>query len=168
MRKQIEKAINFAKEKHKNQTRRFSDIPYFIHPSRVANILKNYTNEEELIIAAYLHDTIEDTDTTSAEIEEQFNQRIAYLVNELTSDNKAIQKMGKAKYLTAKMSKMSDDALLIKLCDRLDNLTDLGNASKKFIKNYKNQTRYILDNIKRKNDFSSSQIELINRILKLL
>ena len=158
----INKAIEFAKEKHKKQKRKFQDEPYFNHPMRVVKILQNYTNEEDLIIAAYLHDTIEDTKTKFEEILEIFGEIVANLVWELTSDKKEAKKVGKAIYLANKVNIMSEGALLIKLCDRLDNVSGFEQEPKDFVKRYKAETEFILNNINRK--LSAANKELIEKI----
>ena len=158
----INKAIEFAKQKHKNQKRKFQDEPYFNHPIRVVKILQNYSNEEDLIIAAYLHDTIEDTKTKFEEILELFGEKVAGLVLELTSDKKEAKKVGKAVYLANKVNEMSDEAFLIKLCDRLDNVSGFEHEPKDFVKRYRAETEYILKNIRK--DLSAANKELIAKI----
>ena len=79
-----------------------------------------------------LHDTLEDTQATEEELNHLFNPFIVHIVKELTNDNELKKKMGKANYLCLKMSKMSLDALNIKLCDRLANIYDLKSASEEF------------------------------------
>ncbi|MHA1380402.1 MAG: HD domain-containing protein [Candidatus Helarchaeota archaeon] len=159
----INKAIKFAKEKHKNQRRKYGlREPYVEHPFRVVIILKNYTDDEDTIIAAYLHDTIEDTKTTYNEILNEFGIRVANFVNELTSDKRKASEMGKAAYLVEKMNKMSGSAFLIKLCDRLDNVSGLSIESSDFVQRYVDETKRILNNLKR--DFSKDQKELIEKI----
>lgn len=144
-----QRALSIAQDKHFYQHRKFSNEPYFNHPSRVADIISRFTKDEEIISAAYLHDTIEDTKTSFKELEVTFGKRVANLVNELTSVKKEQVKIGKAEYLLKKMQKMSEDALLIKLADRLDNVSDFRFASDKFRKKYIDETFYILNNLKR-------------------
>lgn len=144
-----QRASDIARDKHWYQYRKFSKEPYFKHPSRVADILSRFTKDEEIIAAGYLHDTLEDTETSFEELEATFGKRVANLVKELTSVKKDQVKIGKAKYLLKKMNSMSDSALLIKLVDRLDNVSDFRFASDKFIKKYIDETMYILNNLKR-------------------
>lgn len=146
----LEQVVQFAQKKHRKQKRKFSNEPYFNHPKRVAEMVKTMGGSAAMIAAGFLHDTIEDTDTTYEEIKENFGGIIADLVQELTSDIKKIRKTGKALYLTEKMNQMSSEALLIKLCDRLDNVNDLrfpipGN----FIKQYSLETSFILNHLDR-------------------
>ena len=139
------KALAFAINKHSGQTRKFSGKAYVSHPINVAKRLKKFTSDSNLIAAAYLHDTVEDTDATLDEIKTEFNDRVASLVKELTSSGDGIKELGKQEYLVRKMNAMSTDALTLKLTDRLDNISDAGSA--KFKSKYNKETRYILDRL---------------------
>lgn len=143
-------AIEFIKQKHEGQFRKFSMCPYYVHPIRVAALIMKYKNShriDDLVIAALLHDTLEDTQTTMKEIETKYGAMVASLVHELTSDNKMQKEMGKAQYLSFKMRGMTSWALTIKLCDRLDNVMDFAYASDEFINKYGKETHYIFNNI---------------------
>ena len=123
----IFKALKFADSKHKGQYRKESKEEYISHPIIIAFLLskyKNSKNNEDLICAALLHDTIEDTNTSYKEIYDEFGFLVADLVKELTSDDKEIKRIGKKAHLIEKMLKMSTYALTIKLIDRLGNLMD--------------------------------------------
>lgn len=101
----------------------------------------------DLITIALLHDTIEDTTATYEQIEEKFGKMVADTVLELTSDKDEIEKVGKKEYLAEKMANMTSYALVVKLCDRLDNISDLNSMNPKFRKRYEEETIYILDYI---------------------
>ncbi|OLS25315.1 MAG: GTP pyrophosphokinase rsh [Candidatus Heimdallarchaeota archaeon LC_3] len=78
----LEIALEFGKNKHKGQERKISGDPYFIHPIRVAiNLIDEPDSDLDLIIAALLHDTVEDTTTTFEEIEKNFGKKTEILVN---------------------------------------------------------------------------------------
>lgn len=153
---QVALAQVFAINAHGNQTRRDSDMPYCIHLARVALAVTEYYSLmrtkyplKDLLIAAWLHDTIEDTAVTKEHIVQQFGQQIADLVEELTSDLVQVQQLGKTAYLTNKMNNMSKEALFIKLLDRRDNITDYyaySCGNEKAIQ-YAEQTLAILDGI---------------------
>lgn len=145
----IEEAKYFAFEKHKDQIRKFTGNPYHTHPFRVADIVRQCTDKEDLIVAALLHDTIEDTQTTYDEIKERFNERVANLVMELTNNEDKIEEIGKEVYLAEKMNKMSEYALLIKLADRLDNISELTGETDDFSRFYRQETNFIMRRIKR-------------------
>lgn len=164
--KKIKKGIQFGYEKHKGQVRKFDQSPYFSHPVNVSNILSKYTKDPNILISGYLHDVLEDSPTNYEEIKDKFNKKIADLVQELTSIPSEIEKLGKTEYLLKKLNKLSGNALLIKLADRLDNLSDYKTASEKFVKKTYIQTTYILDNLNRK--LSNTHIKLIKKIKEIL
>ena len=84
----IEQARDFALAKHAGQIRNLPDgsEPYFCHLMRVAEMVSNITEDVSCIIAALLHDTVEDTETTLAEIEAAFGPTVARLVDGLTDN----------------------------------------------------------------------------------
>lgn len=123
----VAKAIEFVKKKHEGQVRKGSGEPYYTHPLAVSYIVaakKTSKKLEELIVAAILHDTLEDTETTFGELADQFTPLVASLVLELTNDPEQVKAMGKLEYQKRKMVGMSSYGLLIKLADRLHNLSD--------------------------------------------
>lgn len=148
-------AWEFAKELHKDQIRKFINKPYFdAHVQKVNGTVKQYTTDEDLLCAALLHDTIEDCFKDKWEgysiIKEKFGKRVADLVLELTSDEGEMKHRydgSKRDYLIYKMTHMSDDALIVKLCDRLQNISDAFTASEKFRNNYFNETSAIVEAI---------------------
>ncbi len=143
----ISLALEFAREKHKKQTRKFENTPYIEHPIGVVNILSDFTNDEAIICAAYLHDTIEDTNTNLLELKTMFNQEIASLVEELTSHKKDQEKIGKPQYLSRKLNGMSEKAKMIKFADRLHNVSNIGKGPINFSRRYAQETAFILNNI---------------------
>lgn len=162
----IEKAYKFAKKAHKGQVRKLEKLPYISHPDRVAQKVYESTHDEDMIIAALLHDTLEDTSTRASEIKRRFGPKVASLVLELTTNQKSLEKLGKTLYLTQKLNMMSEKALTIKLYDRLDNLRDLKLASKEFQTKYTRQTYDIVENLNRKlNPLQKSIIAEINEII---
>jgi (p)ppGpp synthase/HD superfamily hydrolase len=123
----VAKAIEFVKRKHEGQFRKGSGEPYYTHPLAVSYIVaakKSSKKLEELIVAAILHDTLEDTETTFSELTAEFSPLVASLVLELTNDPEQIKEIGKLEYQKRKMVGMSSYGLLIKLADRLHNLSD--------------------------------------------
>jgi (p)ppGpp synthase/HD superfamily hydrolase len=92
----VRQALDYATQAHAGQTRSGGE-PYIGHPVRVANTIQKYKqshNIDALIAAAYLHDTIEDTDTTHEALHDLFGGLVASLVLELTSDLEEIKKVG--------------------------------------------------------------------------
>lgn len=147
----LDSAVLKAFEYHGKQSRKFSNEPYVAHCLRVASLVADYTEDEDLVIAAVLHDMIENTDATEVDIKEWFGEKISGLVSELTNNRLEMDKVGKRSYMLKKFVLLSSDGLIIKLLDRLDNITGLLNsiAPLKFIKRYVNDTDYILENLER-------------------
>lgn len=127
--------MNFAEFKHRTSetpTRKYSDAPYYTHPFRVMfRIRDSGLNNENLLAAALLHDTLEDTKTTFEELETVFNQDIAFLVLELTQPDKLDPEVKKLPrnvrhgLLLDKLKGVSLNAKRIKYYDRLDNLSEV-------------------------------------------
>jgi len=127
--KQITAAYDFAKEKHKGQTR-VSGEPYYTHPVEVSSILADMRMDPDTIITAILHDTLEDTDATYGEIETQFSKDVADLVNgvsKLTKIESQTFEGKQAENFRKLLLAMSEDirVLLVKLSDRLHNMRTL-------------------------------------------
>lgn len=160
-------ALAYAAMKHQGQTRSGGQ-PYITHPERVAQYIKQYKqshNLDALLSAAYLHDTVEDTDTTHEDLEKLFGGLVAALVKELTSDKEEISKMGKAEYLTRKMIGMSSWALVIKLADRLDNVQDIATAkTPEWRQRYKRETEQVLSTLEQNRVLSGTHKKLIGLI----
>lgn len=165
----IKEAEKFARDKHEGQ-KRFNGNPYADHLMSAAKIVKEYKlshKGEELVAAAWLHDTLEDTNTGINELREKFGNLITSLVIELTTDEKKKKIMGKAAYLADKLSdksKMSSWALVIKLADRLDNLRDRDHAKKSFIKKFALETKVIISSLEKKRKLNETQKKLIKAI----
>lgn len=165
------KALEFAREKHKGQMRKNNTpVEYITHPINVANLVKKFANNAEniddLVSSAYLHDTLEDTNTTYEELICNFGNIISNLVKELTNNDVLKKEMGKTKYLSMKMANMSEDALIIKLCDRLDNVSSLYDTNKAFIDKYLRETISILNYIINNRNLNTIHLNIINDINK--
>lgn len=120
-------ATAFAAEKHQHQRRKDRDAtPYINHPIAVAEAIQTIGGVEdvEILIAALLHDTIEDTETTPQEIEALFGARVRTLV-EAVSDDKTLGKEARKAAQIAHAPQLSTDAAIIKLADKLCNCRDL-------------------------------------------
>jgi (p)ppGpp synthase/HD superfamily hydrolase len=165
-------AWKFAKSAHKGQLRRFIGQSYFdAHVKKVNAIVKQHTIDEDILCASILHDVAEDcyddVEVGLQEITNIFGPRVGKLVSELTSSTEEIQKSyqgDKASYLVDKMTHMSDDALLIKLSDRLQNISDAFTASERFRQRYFDETWTIINNIEKDRQFNRSHLLLIGEI----
>jgi len=129
----LNKAYVYAMQKH-GQQKRASGDPYISHPLEVAAILTDMRLDESTIAVALLHDTIEDTTATRAEIDELFGEDIGALVEGLTKIKKldlVSKKAKQAENLRKLLLAISDDVrvLLVKLADRLHNMRNLDHMS---------------------------------------
>lgn len=124
---QIKKAIQFAARKHHGQMRRETEpLPYITHLFSVALLVAEDGADDDVVTAALLHDTLEDTDTTREEIVNEFNERVAILVESVSEikekgGKKLNWKERKAEYL-ANLERASDDAIIIAVADKIDNI----------------------------------------------
>jgi len=120
-------AINFAAKKHSTQKRKGADEqPYINHPLEVLNLLINVGIMEDynVLIAAVLHDTIEDTETTEEEITELFGANVCEMVLEVT-DDKSLPKAERKQLQIKHAPHLSDGAKYIKLADKISNIRDV-------------------------------------------
>ncbi len=123
----IVKAAQFASEKHRNQRRKDADAsPYINHPLALANVLatEGGIDNPDVFCAALLHDTIEDTNTTSDELTTHFGPKVATIVLEVTDDkslDKAVRKEEQVRHAPL----ISPEAKLVKLADKICNLRDI-------------------------------------------
>lgn len=126
----ILRALEFAAHKHRDQRRK--DVhasPYINHPIALANILVNEADihDPEVICAALLHDTIEDTETTAAELEAEFGTVVRDIVLEVT-DDKLLPKVERKRLQVEHAGHASAKAKLVKLADKISNLRDIASS----------------------------------------
>ena len=120
-------AARFAAEKHAQQKRKgVMGEPYFNHLVEVAELVALSSDEldVDLVMAAFLHDTVEDTGVTLAELEEHFGSDVAGLVAEVT-DDKSLPKETRKQLQVRNASKKSVRAQIIKLADKISNLRSI-------------------------------------------
>ncbi|MFV9852093.1 MAG: HD domain-containing protein [Rickettsia aeschlimannii] len=119
----IKQAIYYAKKYHGNQKRKTGE-PYYSHPLEVAYIILDWSLDSDVIIAALLHDIVEDTEFTLEKITFLFNHNISQLVSKVTKLNDSINiyRLTEEEIILKLTSgKQSKKAILIKLVDRLHN-----------------------------------------------
>ena len=123
----ILRALAFAAHKHRDQRRKDPQAsPYINHPIALANVLRNEGGIEdaEVICAALLHDTVEDTETTPEELENEFGLGIRDIVVEVTDDTRLPR--AERKHLQVLHAPgLSDAAKMVKLADKICNLRDI-------------------------------------------
>ena len=123
----ILKAIRFAAEKHKGQKRKDTEAsPYINHPIQVTEILWEIggVRDTTLLLAAILHDTIEDTDATPEEIKVIFGEEVLALVLEVTDDKSLPKEVRKQRQVETAPHK-SQRARLLKIADKISNVQDI-------------------------------------------
>jgi guanosine-3',5'-bis(diphosphate) 3'-pyrophosphohydrolase len=120
-------AALFAAEKHKNQRRKDAEAsPYINHPIALANVLatEGGVTDTDVLCAALLHDTIEDTETTAEELRELFGDVVTSIVLEVT-DDKSMPKAERKRLQVEHAPHASMKAKQVKLADKICNLRDI-------------------------------------------
>ena len=123
-------AVNFAADKHRDQRRKNVEAPPYInHSIQVAELIARIGEVDDLavLIAAVLHDTVEDTETSLEELENVFGPEVSDLVAEVT-DDKSLPKAERKKEQVKHTATMTDRAKLIKLADKTFNIRDVAHS----------------------------------------
>lgn len=132
----MQRAVKFATQAHRriDQRRKYSKQPYEVHLKSVAEIVASVTDDEEMLAAAWLHDTVEDTPATIEDIEREFGEGVASLVSDLTDvsrpgdGNRAVRKA----IDRAHSAQASARAKTVKLADLIDNCRDICGHDERF------------------------------------
>jgi len=147
-----EKARRYASKAHAEtgQRRKYTDEPYIVHPAAVAELVRSVTDSEAMLAAAWLHDTVEDTSSTLADIESHFGTEVASLVAMLT-DSKQPQAKNRAARKVAHFrhtAQASGDAQTIKLADIIDNTRSIIHYDPHFARVYLVEKRVQIELLK--------------------
>lgn len=121
------KAVAFAAEKHKDQRRKDANAsPYINHVIAVASVLAEEGNvtDEDILVAAILHDTVEDTETSYSELAEHFGTTVAGIVREVT-DDKTLGREARKRLQEEHAPRASAQAKQIKIADKICNIRDI-------------------------------------------
>jgi (p)ppGpp synthase/HD superfamily hydrolase len=145
----LRKAIEFAEVKHAGQKRKYTGEPYLVHLLAVANMVRLAGGSNDMVVAAVLHDTLEDTETTFVELEREFGAKVAGLVAELTDvfvsgsshGNRAVRKAKER----ARLATVSADAQTIKVADMIDNTGSIVERDPDFAKLYLTEKAALLE-----------------------
>ena len=167
MSKKLQSAELFAKDKHSGMTRDDGKTPYWKHCEGVVNRLKNLgITDEDVLCAAWLHDTIEETDATFDDIEQRFGSQVAVMVLSLSKDPKLSKKEKERQYIE-QLKNASWHAQLIKLCDIASNLKDMKDSSwsKSKKKKYVKKKLFNLNVIKQGLTQNKTKVPSIQRII---
>jgi guanosine-3',5'-bis(diphosphate) 3'-pyrophosphohydrolase len=124
--KHLSEAIVFAARCHSGQYRKDGKTPYINHPLEVMNLIVNNLEDphNDVLIAAVLHDVVEDTNVTLAEIKSMFGVHVSKLVDELT-DDKTLTKEERKRIQLAEVHTLSPEGQLLRLCDKICNTYDI-------------------------------------------
>ena len=136
----VKRASEYATSAHQriNHRRKYNKQPYHVHLEAVAGLVASVCDDQEMIAAAWLHDTVEDTPATLDDIEEEFGKPVADLVEELTDvskpgdGNRAVRKEIDRKHT----AQASDRAKTVKLADLIDNCKDITRHDPRFARIY--------------------------------
>jgi GTP diphosphokinase / guanosine-3',5'-bis(diphosphate) 3'-diphosphatase len=122
-------AASFSAKKHRYQKRKGNDAePYINHPLEVANLLASVgkITDYEILMAAILHDTVEDTETTGEELTKLFGENVSKMVLEVT-DDKSLAKLERKQLQIEHAPHLSNGAKHVKLADKISNVSDILN-----------------------------------------
>ena len=144
-----DRARVYATEAHQriNHRRKYNNEPYHVHLSAVAKLVASATDDEEMIAAAWLHDTVEDTQATLEDIEAEFGMPVAELVEELTD----VSRPGDGNRVQRKqidrihLAQASMRAKTVKLADLIDNCKDITRHDPRFAQVYLSEMNDLLD-----------------------
>lgn len=124
------RAVDFAADRHRDQRRKDEEAsPYINHPIKVANELTRVggVTDPTILVAAILHDTIEDTETTAEDLEREFGREVRLLVEEMT-DDKRLPKDERKRLQVLHASRLSPGAKQIKIADKICNVRDVAQS----------------------------------------
>lgn len=156
----LEKAIEFIKQKHAGQKRK-QGTPYYTHPLAVANLLKEKGFSIEYQIAGLFHDLLEDTDATLQEIIGLSNEKVAEAVQLVTKTDGYVM----SEYI--KNIKENEMAKMVKLADRIHNLSESPNASKEFQDKYIKETKEWFIDLAKGTVFEEDLYTVLNNLIKI-
>ena len=164
----ILKAAHFAAKKHRDQRRKDEHAsPYIIHPISVALAITQIggVDDPEILAAALLHDTLEDTETTPEELEAEFGKKVCEYVLDV-SDDKTLPKDERKRRQIEHAKKISKGAALIKLGDKISNVTDVINSPPEDWdinrrKEYLDWAEKVIDNCPKVNDRMEDKFQKI-------
>lgn len=145
----IERAKQFARKAHNGQVRKYTGLPYVTHTEEVASIVESYNGSKEMIAAALLHDTVEDTDVTVEDIRNEFGNSTADMVKWLTDTSKP-EDGNRQVRKTIDRNRLSQSPAavqLIKAADMISNGKDIMVNDPKFAKVYIGEMKLLLNSM---------------------
>ena len=119
-------ALRFATNAHSGQFRKSTNVPYIVHPVAVMQHLIKYHASDDAVAAGILHDTLEDTPTTEAELRSAFGDRITQLVMGASEPDKSLSWEERKQHTLACLCKIDDIEQLMVVCaDKLSNISSI-------------------------------------------
>jgi hypothetical protein len=118
-------ALAYAQQHHRGQRRGSDDAPFIIHPLEVAALLHNTGHPETLIVAAILHDTLEDTDAQQTDLEERFGPQVAGLVAAMTENPEIEAYEARKAALRDQIARFGKDAIAVYAADKVAKVREL-------------------------------------------
>lgn len=143
---ELHRAINMAVVWHTGQDRKYSEVPYIVHPLRVMSIVRTVSDDESMLIAAVLHDAVEDTGATIEVVETLFSRRVAALVGWLTDVSTPEDGNREARKAIDRehSANAPADAQTIKLADLIDNTLSITARDPNFARVYMREKELLL------------------------
>ena len=143
----INKAKMLAGKAHEGQFRKYSGLPYIVHPIEVATIVQTVEHSEEMIAAALLHDVVEDTDYSFEDIAKEVSPEVAILVKGLTDVSNPEDGNRKVRKAIDKdhLAEQNAEVQTIKLADVISNSQDIKANDPKFAKVYIEEMKALLE-----------------------
>lgn len=156
----LEKAIEFIKQKHKGQKRK-QGTPYYTHPLAVAKLLENKGFSLEYQVAGLFHDLIEDTDCTYDEIIALSNKNVADVVRLLSKTEGYVM----SEYVNN--IKSNEMAKIVKIADRIHNLSEAPKANSKFQEKYIEETKIWYTDLAKGSVFEEDFCRVLNNLIRV-
>jgi (p)ppGpp synthase/HD superfamily hydrolase len=164
----IRKARAFAEQKHRDQRRKHSDEPYFGHVESVVRILTAFgVDRPPVIAAAYLHDTVEDTDASIKDILTQFGEEVAELVYWLTDAEQSNRPMRRI-VAEWRLGHAPLDAKIIKLADMIDNTEDICEHDRRFAPVYLREKAKLLEKMAQSEGEGLTELAIFKEARKIV
>lgn len=164
----IERAADFAKTAHESidQRRKYTNEPYIVHPAKVAEIVSNVTDDENMICAAWLHDVVEDTPVTLADVRDKFGDDVAHLVDGLTNVSKPEDGNRETRVAIDRNHTAGTDSRTktIKLADLIANLDGIVDQNARFARKYIAEKELLLAVLR---DGHAKLVERVGEIIQL-
>jgi (p)ppGpp synthase/HD superfamily hydrolase len=144
------------------QVRKVSGARYWTHPEKVCDILESIgIEDEDILAAALLHDTVEDTAVDKLNLEETFGQRVADLVSELTN-TPGLEGLSKEDYINKKLVNLSEEALTVKIADMIANSIDRPRSQQ--LERMKRNVDYLIEHRHISNRFHDQLIRMFRDV----